>query len=132
MDNDLKILLMDDDESLRKLTRKKLVRMGFEIETAREGDEAVKMYQAALDAGQPYDVVILDLMIQEGLDGKETIARLLQIDPGVRAIVSSGFVNDPAMSSFWENGFIEILPKPYRTNELENAIRKALKKTGRD
>ncbi|MCP3869836.1 MAG: response regulator, partial [Gammaproteobacteria bacterium] len=116
----IKILLMDDDEILRKLTRKKLVRMGFEIETAWEGDEAIEMYQAALDTGRPYDVVILDLVIQDGLDGKETIARLLEIDPGVRAIASSGFVNDPAMSSFWENGFIEILPKPYKTNELEN------------
>ena len=123
---------MDDDEILRKLTRKKLVRMAFEVETAREGDEAVKMYQAALDAGRPYDVVILDLVIQEGLDGKETIARLLQIDPGVRAIVSSGFVNDPVMSAFWEDGFIEILPKPYKTNELEAVIRRVLKKPAPD
>ncbi|MCP3956036.1 MAG: response regulator, partial [Desulfobacterales bacterium] len=73
----IKILLMDDDEILRKLTSKKLVRMGFEIETAREGDEAVAMYQAAMETGRPYDIVILDLVIQEGLDGKETIARLL-------------------------------------------------------
>ncbi len=127
MANGIKILLMDDDEVLRKLTSRKLVRMGFNIKTAREGDEAVALYQAALDAGRPYDVVILDLVIQQGLDGKETIARLLQIDPGVKAIVSSGFVHDPAMSSFWENGFIEILPKPYKTNELEAVIKRVLK-----
>ncbi|MCP3955019.1 MAG: response regulator, partial [Desulfobacterales bacterium] len=102
------------------------------IETAREGDEAVAMYQAAMETGRPYDIVILDLVIQEGLDGKETIARLLEIDPGVRAIVSSGFVNDPTMSSFWENGFIEILPKPYKTNELENVIKKVLKPPAKD
>jgi len=132
MVGDMKILLMDDDEILRKLTCKKLIRLGFEVETAREGDEAVALYQAALDAGRPYDVVILDLVIQEGLDGKETIARLLQIDPGVRAIVSSGFVNDPVMSAFWEDGFIEILPKPYKTNELEAVIRRVLKKPAPD
>jgi DNA-binding NtrC family response regulator len=122
----IKILLMDDDEVLRKLTSKKLSRLGFEIETAEEGLQAVQMYQAALAAGRPYDVVILDLVIQEGVDGKETIARLLQIDPNVRAIVSSGFVNDPTMSDFWEDGFIEILPKPYKTNELEDVIRRVL------
>jgi len=128
----VKILLMDDDEVLRKLTSKKLIRMGFEIETAREGDEAVKMYRDALAAQRPYDVVILDLVIQEGVDGKETIARLLRIDPGVRAIVSSGFVNDPTMSDFWEEGFIEILPKPYKTNELEDVIKRVLEMPASD
>jgi len=126
MTADVRILLMDDDEALRKLTSKKLIRMGFEIETAQEGNEAVKMYQDALEAKRPYDIVILDLVIQEGADGKETIARLLQIDPGVRAIVSSGFVNEPTMSDFWESGFIEILPKPYKTNELEDVIKRVL------
>ena len=128
MAGDIKILLMDDDEVLRKLTSRKLLRMGFEIETAEEGDKAVTMYQAAMDTGKPYDVVILDLVIQDGLDGKGTIAKLLKIDPGVRAIVSSGFVSDPAMSTFWESGFIEILPKPYKTNELEQVIKTVLKK----
>lgn len=122
----IKILLMDDDEVLRKLTSRKLVRLGIDIETAREGDEAVALYQAAMDAGRPYDVVILDLMIPVGMDGKETIARLLEIDPGVRAIVSSGFVSDPTMSAFWESGFIEILPKPYKTHELEAVIQRVL------
>jgi len=126
MTADVRILLMDDDEELRKLTSKKLIRMGFEIETAQEGNEAVKMYQDALEAKRPYDIVILDLVIQEGVDGKETIARLLQIDPGVRAIVSSGFVNEPTISDFWESGFIEILPKPYKTNELEDVIKRVL------
>lgn len=129
MAGDIKILLMDDDEILRMLTSRKISRMGFVIETAREGNEAVVMYQAALNAGRPYDIVILDLVVQEGLDGKETIARLMQIDPGVRAIISSGFVNDPTMSSFWENGFIEILPKPYKTHELEQVIKSVLKKS---
>lgn len=128
----VRILLMDDDEVLRKLTSKKLVRMGFDIETAREGNEAVAMYQAAMDSSRPYDIVILDLVIQEGVDGKETIDRLLQIDPGVRAIVSSGFVSDPTMSAFWEKGFIEILPKPYKTNELEDVIKRVLEMPASD
>jgi len=126
MTADVRILLMDDDEILRKLTSNKLIRMGFEIETAQEGNAAVRMYQAALEAGRPYDIVILDLVIRDGVDGKETIARLRQIDPGVRAIVSSGFVNDPTMSDFWDKGFIEILPKPYKTNELEDVVRRVL------
>jgi two-component system cell cycle sensor histidine kinase/response regulator CckA len=128
----IKILLMDDDAILRKLTGKKLLRMGFDIETAREGDEAVAMYQAAMHAGKPYDVVILDLVIQNGLDGKSTIAKLLKIDPGVRAIASSGFVNDATMSTFWEIGFIETLPKPYLTNELEQVIKSVMKKQPSD
>jgi len=127
-----RILLMDDDEVLRKLTSNKLIRRGFEIETAAEGNEAVKMYQDALAAKRPYDIVILDLVIQEGVDGKETIARLLQIDPDVRAIVSSGFVNDPTMSDFWESGFIEILPKPYKTNELVAVLKRVLDMPGPD
>ena len=126
MPGKIKILLMDDDEVLRTLTSRKPLRLGYVIDTAREGNEAVAMYRAAMEEGRPYDVIILDLVIQEGVDGKETIARLLKVDPGVRAIVSSGFVSDPTMSAFWESGFIEILPKPYKTHELEAVIQRVL------
>lgn len=117
-----RILLMDDDEMIRELTGEKLARLGYRTAMADRGEQAVALYEKALKGGDPFDAVILDLVVQEGMSGKEAIQRLLAIDPGVRAILSSGHMTDPVTSNFWEYGFKAALAKPYPSGALERLL----------
>ena len=91
---------MDDEASLRKMLGRMLKNLGYESEFAKDGAEAIEMYKAAKKSGKPYDAVILDLTIPGGMGGKEAIEKLLEIDPEVKAIVSSGYSNDPGSGEF--------------------------------
>jgi DNA-binding NarL/FixJ family response regulator len=84
------------------------------------------MYKSAVESGRPFDAVILDLTIPGSIGGKETIKELLNIDPGVRAIVSSGYFNDPIMSEFEKYGFKGALIKPYKMSDLIKTVQKLL------
>ncbi|MEW6207970.1 MAG: response regulator [Acidobacteriota bacterium] len=125
-----KILLMDDEERIRTVTGQILRMLGYETELARNGQEAVEMYRQAMEAGAPFTAVILDLTIPGGMGGKETIQKLLEIDPAVKALVSSGYSSDPAMSRFREHGFSGIVAKPYRVAELKKALEEAIEGQG--
>ncbi|MCK5405224.1 MAG: response regulator, partial [Desulfobulbaceae bacterium] len=107
-----KILVMDDDDMVRNVTSEMLTTLGYEVETARNGVEAIKLYQQSSEAGKPYDAVILDLTIPGGMGGRETIEKLLAINPEIKAIVSSGYSNDPILSEYQKYGFCEVLVKP--------------------
>lgn len=107
-----KILVMDDDDALREFLRKLLDRLGYATELARDGKEALDLYRRSLEAEEPFDRVILDLTVPGGMGGKETIQELAGIDPSVRAIVSSGYSNDPIMAQYQEHGFRGVLEKP--------------------
>lgn len=117
-----KVLIMDDEESIRDLVSNILVGIGYKVEFAKDGAEAIELYKRARESGQPFDAVILDLTIPGGMGGKETIKRLLEIDPEVKAIVSSGYSNDPIMAEFSEYGFMDVIAKPYRIEELSRAL----------
>ncbi|MBN2372875.1 PAS domain S-box protein [bacterium] len=118
-----RVLIMDDDEPIRDILGKMLMHLGHEkIDFARDGEEAIELYKKAKRAGVAYDVVIMDLTIPGGMGGKEAIKRLLEIDPDVKAIVSSGYSNDPAMNSYREYGFSSVIGKPYKIEELNDAI----------
>ncbi len=80
--------------------------------------EAIRAYTTARDAGRAFDVVILDLTVRGGMGGRETVLRLMQIDPDVRAIVSSGYSQDPMMSRYRDYGFCGVVSKPYSVSEL--------------
>ncbi len=118
----VKILVMDDEEMLRTLAERVLKRIGHESESAKDGAHAVQLYQKALQSGRPFDVVILDLTVKGGMGGKEAIRLLKEIDPNVKAIVSSGYSNDPIMTNYQAYGFCMVLPKPYNTKQLSRAI----------
>lgn len=117
-----KILLMDDEERIRTVTGQILKMLGYEAELAPNGQEAIEMYRQAMESGAPFTAVILDLTIPGGMGGKEAIKKLLEIDPNVKAIVSSGYSNDPTMSGFREHGFSGIVAKPYRVAELKKVL----------
>jgi PAS domain S-box-containing protein len=113
-----RILVMDDDESIRNVTEKILLELGYDVRCASDGAETIKIYQDATRSGQPFDAVIMDLTIPGGMGGKETIQQLLRIDPKVAAIVSSGYSNDPIMSDFEKYGFRGVATKPYSIEKL--------------
>jgi PAS domain S-box-containing protein len=117
-----RILLMDDDEVVRQVAVQMLVLLGYEVIESRDGAEALQQYQEALESGSPFDAVILDLTIPGKMGGKETITRLLEIDPQVKAIVSSGYSNDPIMAEFEKYGFSGVVPKPYSLEKLGSTI----------
>ncbi|HBL24766.1 MAG TPA: hypothetical protein DDZ40_11725 [Deltaproteobacteria bacterium] len=121
-----KVLHMDDEEMILHTTRKMLESLGCEVVSARNGDDAIEKYIRARDAGTPFDVVFLDITIPGGLGGKETMKRLLAIDPGIRGIVSSGYSNDPVMARFRRYGFKGVIAKPYLIEELDEVMRQVL------
>ncbi len=118
-----RILLMDDEEHVRQTTGDVLKRLGYTVELAADGIRAIDLYQEAREAGTPFDAVIMDLIIPGGMGGGEALERLLTIDPKVRAILSSGHVNNPIMADYKQYGFSGVVTKPYRINDLGDTLR---------
>ena len=117
-----KILVMDDEAMIRELTGNMLQHLGYDVDFAEEGQTAVQKYQAALEASDPYDAVILDLTIKGGMGGQETIERLKAIDPKVKAIVSSGYSENPVVANYADYGFCASVAKPYEMIEFSQAL----------
>jgi two-component system cell cycle sensor histidine kinase/response regulator CckA len=116
------ILVMDDEKSVREILSTMLKKLGCEVVCVKDGAEAVLMYKQSKETGKPFDVVIMDLTIPGGMGGQETIKKLLQIDPEVKAVVSSGYSNDPIMSHYQAYGFSNVIAKPYRITELSKIL----------
>ena len=113
-----KILVLDDEDVICMLVTHALTPLGYEVSTALEGLSAIKVYEEAMQAGQPFDAVISDLTIPGGMGGQDAIKRLREINPEVKAIVSSGYANDPIMSRYKEYGFCACISKPYELSDL--------------
>jgi len=123
--------VMDDDKSIYETIPKLLQSYGFDVEAARDGAEAIRIYQQSQILKKPVDVFVMDLTVPGGLGGVETIALLREFDPDILAIVSSGYSNDPVMASFREYGFDAVLPKPYNIGDLVRLINRLVsKRTG--
>jgi PAS domain S-box-containing protein len=122
-----RILVMDDEASLRRMAGRMLDKLGYEPEFAKDGNEAIQMVKEAKEAKKPYDAIILDLTVPGGMGGKECIAKLLEIDPGIKAIVSSGYSEDPVLANFQEYGFKGMMPKPFEALSLSKVLHDVLK-----
>ena len=121
-----KILVMDDEEIVRTVLTQMLTQLGYIVESARDGAEAILLYRRAKDVGQPFTVVLMDLTIATGMGGTETMAEIRQVDPEVKAIVSSGYSNDPVMANFRHYGFSGVLAKPYQLAELQAVLQNVI------
>jgi len=117
-----RVLVMDDEDQLRKVVGRMLQFLGHEVTTTASGEEAIEEFQQALNEEQPFDLVILDLTVFGGLGGKDALVGMLAIDPGVKAIASSGYAGDDVIDNFAEFGFAGALAKPYRINDLRDKI----------
>lgn len=117
-----KILLMDDEEIIRNNAGEMLSQIGYQVQLVENGAGAIDLYTRAKESGKPFDVVIMDLTIPGGMGGKDTIKKLIKIDPHINAIVSSGYSNDPIMSNYQEYGFCSVVNKPYRIEELHEKL----------
>jgi len=117
-----RILIMDDEELVRNVAGALAKVLGNEVEVVENGEAAINKYINAMESGNPFDIVILDLTIRGGLGGVETIERLLEIDPGVRAVVSSGYSDSAVVADYQDYGFKARLNKPYKLEKLRETL----------
>jgi nitrogen-specific signal transduction histidine kinase/CheY-like chemotaxis protein len=113
-----RVLIMDDEEQVRLVAQAMLEDLGYTVECAKDGSEAVEVYRNGREDGTPFDVIIMDLTIPGGIGGKEAITELLRLDPNAKVVVSSGYSDDPVVANYKEYGFCAVLSKPYRLQEM--------------
>jgi signal transduction histidine kinase/ActR/RegA family two-component response regulator len=121
-----RLLVMDDDEALRDLSKAVLSTLGYDVQTAGDGAEAVELYAKTKAAGKGFDAVLLDLTVTGGIGGLEAAAKLKELDPSSKLIVSSGYSDAPVMSRFAEYGFDAVILKPWTVREMSEVLRKVL------
>jgi len=118
-----KILIMDDKSFIRKAAQRALDLFGYDVHGAEDGEEAISLYKEAKNSDKPFDVVILDLTIPGAMGGLRALQELREFDPKVKAIVSSGYSDDPVMSDHVKFGFDAIIKKPYEYHELAETVK---------
>lgn len=121
-----RILVMDDESMIRDLAGRMLERLGFESHSTENGQEAIDVYVKGLETGSAFDAVILDLTVRGGMGGEDAIKTLKAIDPDVRAVVSSGHINDPIISNYRDFGFCGVIRKPYTIADMEAQLKAVL------
>ena len=117
-----KVLVMDDEELIREVATDILDYLGYCAVACHDGKAAIELYREAMTAGEPFAAVLMDLTIPGGMGGQETMQRLLELDPDVIGIVSSGYCNDPILSNYGHYGFSGIVEKPYSPDALGNVL----------
>lgn len=123
-----KVLFMDDEEAIRKVVGEMLTYYGYQVVPAKDGQEAIEKYREAKENNTPFDAVIMDLTIPGGMGGQEAIAILRFLDPEVKAIVSSGYVNDPILTDYEKYGFSSVICKPYKFDKLNEILTEVIAK----
>lgn len=121
-----RILVMDDEEIIQDVLSNMLDFLGYETEIAPDGEKAIDLYRTAMESGKPFDALIMDLTIHGGMGGKEAVKELIKLDPNVRAIVSSGYSTDPAVTNFQEYGFKGVISKPFKIEELGDVLKRVV------
>jgi CheY-like chemotaxis protein len=117
-----KVLIMDDEEMVGEIACQMLIHLGYEAMHVKDGREAVDEYQRRFEAGNPFDVVIMDLTIPGGMGGKEAVTEILAVNSAAKVLVSSGYSTDPIMTNFSEYGFAGVINKPFDLVSIREAI----------
>ena len=126
-----RVLVMDDEEPIRLLASRIVVSLGYEVETVADGTEALAAFEKASADGRPFATAILDLTIPGGMGGEEALRRIVALDPGFRAIVSSGYAADGVLAHHAKLGFVACLTKPYRVKMVADVLHTVLKSAGK-
>lgn len=116
-------LIIDDNELVGETLKAMLEFFNFDVSVARDGSKAIEEFKSQLDSNNPFDIVFVDLVLP-GMSGKEVMQKLKEIDPEVKAVISSGYSDDPAIKSYEKIGFKGILNKPYTLDELKEILQK--------
>ncbi len=124
-----KILLLDDEDIIRNVNGELLTSFGYRVMLAKDGQEAIELYRKAKENGDPFTAVIMDLTIPGGMGGLETMTQLRRFDPEIKAIVSSGYANDPVISDYESYGFSGVVIKPYKFDDLIKVLNKVIEKS---
>jgi len=123
-----KILLMDDEQIILDVTFEVLKFLNYDVLFARDGLAAIDLYKKEKATGAPFDLVILDLSVTTGMGGKDTIEQLRKFDPAVKAVISTGYTNDPLVRNFSQYGFCGTLTKPYKIDDLKKLLEQMIRK----
>lgn len=102
--------------------------IGYDVVEAKDGEEAVALYVQALESGNPFAAVILDLTVPGGMGGWECLQTLRTHDPNVRAVVSSGYYTEPIMAEFSKHGFAASVPKPFHVEDMARVLRSVMRR----
>jgi CheY-like chemotaxis protein len=121
-----RVLVMDDEGVVREVAESMLEHLGCDVETVSDGAEAVEEFKKARDSEKRFDIVLMDLTIPGGMGGEEAVKKLLEIEPDVKVIVSSGYSNDPIIANFRDYGFSGYVIKPYKMDDLSRTLRTIL------
>jgi CheY-like chemotaxis protein len=122
-----RVIIMDDDESVRAVCFDIVSLLGYDVDCTSDGEELVALYKEALENNIHIDAVIIDLTVPGGMGGKEAIQKLKELDKNVVGIVSSGYSNDPIMSIYKDYGFSAVIAKPYQVEEMEEVLSAVIK-----
>ena len=120
-----KVMVMDDQMIIQQITGDMLTHLGYKPDFASDGDEAIALYSEALKNKEPFSIVIMDLTITAGAGARETIKKLLKLDPEARSIVTSGYGGDPLMATPKKFGFKGSVLKPYNLQQISQALKNA-------
>ncbi len=118
-----RVLIMEDEIHVRTLERAFLEELGFEVTETGDGQEAIDRYKEALLLNNRFGLVILDLTVRDGMGGQLTMEELLKEDPSVKAIITSGYVDEPVVEHYKDYGFQGALGKPFSLEEFGEMVK---------
>lgn len=121
-----RILLMDDEQMILDIVSRMLGHLGYEVTTCTDGSQAIAAYAKAKSHSEPFDVVMMDLVIPNGVGGQDAVHTIKKIDPGAKVIASSGHLEHPVMQDHKAFGFNAVLEKPYKLEKLQQVIEAAI------
>ena len=121
-----RILVLEDDATVTAVMQRTLAKLGYKPVFAPEGQEALDLFARDRHSREPFDLVILDLTIPGGMGGLETFKGMLAQAPRTKAIVSSGYADDPVLANFQNFGFRGVIIKPYRITELSEVLHRVI------
>lgn len=119
-----RVLMIDDERIIHESLGRMMTALGYEVVGAMDGEEGLRVYLDAIKSGKAFEIVILDLTIPGGVGGRETIVKLKEVNPQVKAIVSSGYSNDEVMANYEAFGFRGRISKPVRLVTLSVELKR--------
>ncbi len=122
-----RLLVLEDDQMLARMLKLMLTNLGYEVSVAHTGSQAIEIYREAMTSSRPFRGCILDLTLAGSINGAETLDHIQQIDPGVKALVCSGYSNDQIVADFKKHGFCGMVTKPYAIEDIARAVHAMLR-----